>query len=169
MLAIIHRGIEGGKELRQSSLRGSHSHVATTDHHPGQGRRKESVSCGSFGDNSVGQAGEVHICQHSNIQRRERVTTTRIIGKRRCIRMESLRHGRNRLDAGLSQTEHYYLNKAGHPDHQQIIQTGVDNLLRVGFIKEVKYLEWLAKWWSSERSAVNGEYAWTTQTSRKHA
>ena len=31
-----------------------------------------------------------------------------------------------------------------HPDHHQIIQTEVDNLLKVGFIKEVKYLEWLA-------------------------
>ena len=31
-----------------------------------------------------------------------------------------------------------------HPDHHQIIQTEVDNLLRAGFIKEVKYPEWLA-------------------------
>ena len=31
-----------------------------------------------------------------------------------------------------------------HLDRQQIIQTKVDNLLRVGFIKEVKYPEWLA-------------------------
>ena len=31
-----------------------------------------------------------------------------------------------------------------HPDRHQIIQTKVDNLLRVGFIREVKYLEWLA-------------------------
>ena len=31
-----------------------------------------------------------------------------------------------------------------HPDHHKIIQTEVDNLLRVGFIKEVKYLKWLA-------------------------
>ena len=29
-------------------------------------------------------------------------------------------------------------------DHHQIIQTEVDNLLRAGFIREVKYLEWLA-------------------------
>ena len=44
-----------------------------------------------------------------------------------------------------------------HPDRHQIIQTEVDNLLKAGFIKEVKYLEWLAnvlvvpkkggKWW----------------------
>ena len=31
-----------------------------------------------------------------------------------------------------------------HSDCHQIIQTEVDNLLRVGFIKEVKYPEWLA-------------------------
>ena len=32
-----------------------------------------------------------------------------------------------------------------HLDRHQIIQTEVDNLLRVGFIREVKYPEWLAK------------------------
>ena len=32
-----------------------------------------------------------------------------------------------------------------HLDRHQIIQMEVDNLLKVGFIKEVKYLEWLAK------------------------
>ena len=31
-----------------------------------------------------------------------------------------------------------------HPDRHQIIQVEVDNLLRAGFIREVKYLEWLA-------------------------
>ena len=31
-----------------------------------------------------------------------------------------------------------------HPDCHQIIQTEVDNLLSAGFIREVKYLEWLA-------------------------
>ena len=31
-----------------------------------------------------------------------------------------------------------------HPDHHQIIQTKVDNLLRAGFIREVKYPKWLA-------------------------
>ena len=44
-----------------------------------------------------------------------------------------------------------------HLDRHQIIQAEVDNLLKAGFIKEVKYLEWLAnvvvgpkkggKWW----------------------
>ena len=31
-----------------------------------------------------------------------------------------------------------------HPDRHQIIQTEVDNLLRAGFIRELKYFEWLA-------------------------
>ena len=31
-----------------------------------------------------------------------------------------------------------------YPDHHQIIQAEVDNLLKAGFIREVKYLEWLA-------------------------
>ena len=31
-----------------------------------------------------------------------------------------------------------------HPNCHQIIQTEVDNLLIAGFIREVKYLEWLA-------------------------
>ena len=31
-----------------------------------------------------------------------------------------------------------------HPDRHQVIQVEVDNLLKVGFIQEIKYLEWLA-------------------------
>ena len=31
-----------------------------------------------------------------------------------------------------------------HPDRHQIIQTEIDNLLSIGFIREVKYPEWLA-------------------------
>ena len=31
-----------------------------------------------------------------------------------------------------------------HPDHHQIIQTDVDNLLKAGFIRKIKYPEWLA-------------------------
>ena len=34
--------------------------------------------------------------------------------------------------------------RCSHPDRHQIIQAEVDNLLKVGFIKEVKYQEWLA-------------------------
>ena len=31
-----------------------------------------------------------------------------------------------------------------HPNRHQIIQAEIDNLLDVGFIREVKYTEWLA-------------------------
>ena len=31
-----------------------------------------------------------------------------------------------------------------HPNRHQIIQTEVENLLRAGFIREVKYPKWLA-------------------------
>ena len=31
-----------------------------------------------------------------------------------------------------------------HLDHHQVIQAEVDNLLKAGFIKEIKYPEWLA-------------------------
>ena len=31
-----------------------------------------------------------------------------------------------------------------HPDHCQIIQAEIDNLLKAGLIREVKYPEWLA-------------------------
>ena len=31
-----------------------------------------------------------------------------------------------------------------HPDRHQVIQVEGDNLLKAGFIKEIKYLEWLA-------------------------
>ena len=30
-----------------------------------------------------------------------------------------------------------------HPDRYQVIQTEVDNLLEAGFIREIKYLDWL--------------------------
>ena len=31
-----------------------------------------------------------------------------------------------------------------HLDRHQVIQVEVDNILKVGFIREIKYLEWLA-------------------------
>ena len=31
-----------------------------------------------------------------------------------------------------------------HPDRHQVIQAEVDNLLKARFIREIKYLEWLA-------------------------
>ena len=76
--------------------------IAITVHRPSQGGRKGFVNYGSSGDNNVGQAGEVHICQYSVIQQKEKVTITRIVGKRRRIRLESLGHGRNQPDACLS-------------------------------------------------------------------
>ena len=54
-----------------------------------------------------------------------------------------------------------------HLDRHQIIQTEVDNLLRAGFIREVKYPEWLSNVAVVPKRAVNGEYAWTTRTSTK--
>ena len=35
--------------------------------------------------------------------------------------------------------------RRSHPDRHQVIQVEVDNLLKVGFIREVKYPEWLVK------------------------
>ena len=34
--------------------------------------------------------------------------------------------------------------RRSHPDSHQIIQVEVDNLLKVGFIREIKYPKWLA-------------------------
>ena len=34
--------------------------------------------------------------------------------------------------------------RRSHPDHHQVIQAKVDNILKAGFIREVKYPEWLA-------------------------
>ena len=45
-----------------------------------------------------------------------------------------------------------------HPDRYQIIQTEVDNLLAAGFIKEVKYPEWLTMWWWYQKRVVSGAY-----------
>ena len=45
-----------------------------------------------------------------------------------------------------------------HPDRHQIIQTGVDNLLRASFIREVKYSEWLANVVVVPENRVSGEY-----------
>ena len=34
--------------------------------------------------------------------------------------------------------------RRSHPDRHLVIQAEVDNLLKVGFVREVRYLEWLA-------------------------
>ena len=51
--------------------------------------------------------------------------------------------------------------RRSHPDDHQIIQADVENLLKVGFIREVKYPEWLAnvvvvpKKWGKWRVSVD--------------
>ena len=45
-----------------------------------------------------------------------------------------------------------------HPDRHQIIQMEVENLLRVGFIREVKYPEWLANVVVVLKKIVSGEF-----------
>ena len=46
-----------------------------------------------------------------------------------------------------------------HPDRHQIIQAEVNNLLKAGFIREIKYLEWLANVVKVPKKVVNEEYA----------
>ena len=45
-----------------------------------------------------------------------------------------------------------------HLDRHQIIQKEVNNLLRVGFIWEVKYPEWLANVVVAPKKAGNGKF-----------
>ena len=56
-----------------------------------------------------------------------------------------------------------------HPDRHQVIQAEVDNLLKAGFIREIKYPEWLTNVVVVPKKAVKGEYVWTTQISMRHA
>ena len=56
-----------------------------------------------------------------------------------------------------------------HSDRHQVIQAEVDNILKARFIREIKYPEWLANVVVVPKKAVNGEYAWTTQISMRHA
>ena len=56
-----------------------------------------------------------------------------------------------------------------HQDRHQVIQAEVDNLLKARFIRETKHSEWLANVVVVPKNAVNGECAWTTQISTKHA
>ena len=56
-----------------------------------------------------------------------------------------------------------------HSDRHQIIQMEVDNLLRAGFIREVKYPKWLVNVVWFQRNEVRGEYVLITLTSTKHA
>ena len=56
-----------------------------------------------------------------------------------------------------------------HPDRHQVIQAEVDNLLKARFIREIKYPEWLANVVVVLKNEVNGDCAWTTQISIRHA
>ena len=57
-----------------------------------------------------------------------------------------------------------------HPDRYQVIQAEVDNLLATGFIREIKNPEWLANVVVvQKKKAENGECAWTTRISTRHA
>ena len=48
--------------------------------------------------------------------------------------------------------------RRSHPDRHQVIQAEVDNLLKVWFIREVRYPEWLANVVVVLRKGANGEY-----------
>ena len=53
-------------------------------------------------------------------------------------------------------------------DCHQVIQAEVDNLLKTGFIREIKYPKWLANVVVVPKKVENGEYVWTTQISTRH-
>ena len=55
-----------------------------------------------------------------------------------------------------------------HLDSHQVIQAEVDNLLRVEFIKEVKYPEWLANMVVVPKKGASGEYAYTIRILMTH-
>ena len=56
----------------------------------------------------------------------------------------SLAHASHRLNVTPSARPIKQRVRRFHPDRHQVIQVEVDNLLKVGFIKEIKYPEWLA-------------------------
>ena len=112
MLPIIHTGNGKAKRAQIVFLPGITFPRSNHSSPPSSGwKKKGSISWGSSGDSTFGWAGEVNICQHYAIQRRERAATTCIIGKHKHISLESLKHGQNQPDAGLSQTKHYRLGK----------------------------------------------------------
>ena len=53
-------------------------------------------------------------------------------------------HASHNLNVVLSARPIRQRVRRSHPDHHQVIQAKVDNLLKVGFIREVKYTKWLA-------------------------
>ena len=53
-------------------------------------------------------------------------------------------HTSHKLNAVLSARPIRQRVRRFHPDNHQVIQAEVDNLLKAGFIREIKYPEWLA-------------------------
>ena len=68
VLSVIHTEIEREEEIRESSPRRSHPHIATTVRRPSQGRREGPISRGSPRVSGARRVGEVHIRQFSAIQ-----------------------------------------------------------------------------------------------------
>ena len=56
----------------------------------------------------------------------------------------SLTHASHKLNVVPSARPIRQRVRRFHSDRHQVIQAEVDNLLKVGFIKEINYLEWLA-------------------------
>ena len=53
-------------------------------------------------------------------------------------------HASHKLNVALFAKPVRQRVRRSHPDRHQVIQAKVDNILKVGFIREVKYPEWLA-------------------------
>ena len=56
----------------------------------------------------------------------------------------NLKHASDKLNAIPSAKPVRKKVRRFHPNRHRVIQKEVDNLLEVGFIKEIKYPEWLA-------------------------
>ena len=81
----------------------------------------------------------------------------------------SLVHASHKLNVNPSARPVRQKVRRFHPDRHQVIQTEADNLLKAGFIIEIKYPEWMANVVVVSKKAENGECAWITQISTRHA
>ena len=148
MLPIICTRIERGKGFRWPSPWGSHSYVTTTTLRPRKGGRKRSISCGSLGHSSVGQP-EKCIYSSTLLSNEEKEQVRRIfLGNANVFAL--IHSDMAGIDPMLASHKLNIISTAKpirhkircfHLDHHQVIQTEVDNLLSVGFIREVKYPE----------------------------
>ena len=149
MLSIIHAGTERRKRFRHFSPRGSCSRIGAIVRRPGEGGRKGSVSCGSLGGSSIGRAEKLtYISTVLASEEKEQLRHV-LLGNKDIFAW-------SRLDmAGIDPTlASHKLNviattklvrqKVRRPDRHRIIQIEMDKLLSAGFIREVKYPEWLA-------------------------